>query len=46
MRHAALSTLLPSVYDDDDDDDDAYSQRPVIGQTLLYSPVLLPGFIV
>lgn len=42
MHHAALSTLLLSVYDDDNDDDDAFIQEPVIGQSLAISP----GFIV
>lgn len=42
MHHAALSTLLLSVYDDDNDDDDAFIQEPVIGQSLVISP----GFIV
>lgn len=48
IHHAALATLLLSVYDghDDDDDDDAYIQGAAIGQTLIHSPVLLPGFIV
>lgn len=42
MRHAALSTLLLSVYDDDNDDDDAFIQESVIGHSLVISP----GFIV
>lgn len=42
IHRAALSTLLLSVYDDDG----AYIQEAVIGRALLYSPTLLPGFIV